>query len=304
MKVIVTGGTGFIGRAVLQKLIEDGHRVVLLTRHPDHVQWFNKNFVRPVAWNGKTQGDWSQEVDGADAVINLAGEPLVAKRWTKSVKEHIISSRVNATRAIVEAIRKAEHKPSVLINANAVGFYGNVPDGEVTESSPKGSGFLSDTCEIWEKEARAAEALGVRLVICRIGIVLEKDGGALTKMVPPFQMFIGGPIGSGRQWFPWVHRDDVAGAMIFALDNSRVKGVINVTAPDSVTMGQFCVALGKALKRPCWAPVPAVALKLLLGEMSGMLLEGQKAIPKKLEQAGYLFIYPKLDEALEVILRK
>ena len=299
MKIILTGGTGFVGKALIPHLVEAGHRVVLLTRHSGKMTWMNKRFVTEAHWDGKHLGDWAKEIDGADAVINLAGESIAAKRWAVAHKKHILDSRVNATKAIVDAIRQANQKPSVLINASAVGFYGNVENGDVTESSPKGTGFLSDTCDAWEKEARAAESLGVRVVILRLGVVLGEGGGALSKMIPPFKMFIGGPLGSGRQWFPWVHREDVAGVINFSLTHLKLSGPVNVTVPDPVNMKQFCTELGKAMHRPSWAPVPAFVLKLMLGEMSEMLLTGQKAVPKKLGECGYLFHYSSLEEALK-----
>ena len=299
MKIILAGGTGFIGKALIQTLVGEGHRVVILTRHAGKMKWMNKRFVTEIIWDGKHLGDWAKEFDGVDAVINLAGESIAAKRWSAAQKKHIIDSRISSTKAIVDAIRQANHKPSVLINASAVGYYGNVENGDVTESSPKGSGFLSDTCDQWEKEAREAEVLGVRVVILRFGVVLGEGGGALSKMIPPFKMFIGGPLGSGRQWFPWVHREDVTGVIHFALINTKLSGPVNVTAPDSVNMKQFCKQLGKAMGRPSWAPVPAFALKLMLGEMSEMLLTGQKAVPKKLSENGYSFYYPSLEEALK-----
>ncbi len=302
MNIVVAGGTGFIGKTVIQQLIEAGHKVILLTRNPEKMTWMNKNYVRAVKWDPKHSGEWMKSIDGADAVINLAGESIAAKRWSKAQKEKIIKSRTTVTRLLVDAIKAAGKKPSVFISASAVGYYGNVPDGEVTEYVPKGKGFLADTCELWEKEAIAVKDAGIRDVIIRIGVVLGKDGGALTKILPPFQMFIGGPVGSGNQWFPWVHRSDVAGVIVFALTHDELKGPVNVTAPESVTMKQFCSTLGQVLHRPSWFPVPGFALKILLGEMSEMLLTGQKAVPKKLINAGYAFRYPKLEEALKTIL--
>lgn len=301
MNIVLTGGTGFIGKALIPRLVEAGHRVCLLTRHSGKINWMNKRYVTAAHWDGQHPGEWEKCIDGADAVINLAGESIANKRWSAMQKKHIIESRINATKAIVEAIRKAQNKPAVLINASAVGFYGNVENGDVTESSPKGSGFLADTCDQWEREAHAAESLGIRVVILRFGIVLGEGGGALSKMILPFKMFIGGPLGSGRQWFPWVHREDVTGVINFSLSNENLSGVVNVTAPDPVDMNQFCAQLGKAMHRPSWAPVPAFALKLMLGEMSEMLLTGQKAVPKKLAETGYLFQYSSLEKALKGI---
>lgn len=304
MRVVIAGGTGFIGNALLEQFVKGKHQVVLLSRNADGLKHLEKDTVNAEQWDAKTVGPWTKRLDGADAVVNLTGEPIAAKRWTLSQKERILKSRVDATKAIVSAIGKVGKKPSVLVNASAVGYYGNVEKGDVTESHPKGSDFLAGVCEKWEQEAHAAEKHGVRVVVLRIGIVLEKNGGALKKMLPPFQMFAGGHLGSGIQWFPWVHRDDVAGAVLFAIKNEKAAGPVNVTAPEPVTMKEFCKTLGKIIRRPSWAPVPAFALKILLGEMSDMLLTGQRAIPKKLQEAGYTFKYPKLEKALMAALGK
>lgn len=303
MNIILSGGTGFIGSALLKQLAEATHRVVLLTRNPDTAKGVARDSVEVERWDVRSAGPWAERMNGADAVINLAGEPI-AKRWTETQKARIINSRIDATKAIIEAIASARSKPSVLVNASAVGYYGNVEHEDVTESYPKGADFLADTCARWEQEARAAEPLGLRVVLLRIGIVLEKDGGAFKKMLLPFKWFIGGPLGSGRQWFPWVHRDDVVGAVLFALENPSLSGPVNVAAPEPVTMKQFCAALGRALQRPSWAPVPAFVLRAALGEMSEMLLGGQRVVPKKLIDSGYRFRYPRLDEALSAIISK
>lgn len=304
MLVVIAGGTGFIGNALLEQFVKGKHQVILLSRDAGSLKHLEKDTVSAEQWDAKTIDTWAKRLDGADAVVNLTGEPIAAKRWTPSQKERILKSRVDATKAIVSAIEKVKNKPAVLINASAVGYYGNVEKGDVTESHPKGSDFLAGVCEKWEQEALAAEKHGVRVVVLRIGIVLAKNGGALSKMIPPFKMFAGGPLGSGKQWFPWVHRDDVAGAILFAIKNEKVAGPINVTAPEPVTMKEFCKTLGKVIRKPSWAPVPAFALKILLGEMSDMLLTGQRAIPKKLQEAGYTFKYPKLEKALMAALGK
>ncbi len=302
MKIVAAGVTGFIGTTLLRRLEEQKHDVILLTRSPDKQKEIG-SFTRVVGWDGNTAGEWQKHVDGASVVINLTGEPIAGRRWSVDQKKRILDSRVNSTRAIVEAIRRASKKPDVLVNASAVGFYGAVEEGDVTESKGAGEGFLAATCERWEEEARTAESLGVRVVLLRTGVVIGDGGGALAKMVPPFKFFVGGPIGSGAQWFPWIHRDDVIGAILFAITNSNLHGPVNLAAPESVTMRQFCSALGSVLHRPSWAPVPAFALKLLLGEMSGMLLTGQKVIPQQLLKHGYRFVFPKLRPALQDIFR-
>lgn len=299
MTIVLSGGTGFIGKAVRERLLAAGHRIVLLTRRPGAVRAAGS--LEVCGWDARALGPWAARVDGADAVINLAGEPI-ATRWTAAVKQRIVTSRVEATRAVVSAIAQAKRKPAVLINASAVGFYGNVPEGDVPEERSRGTGFLADTCALWEEAARAAEASGVRVVTARTGIVLERGGGALKMMVPPFLMFMGGPLGSGRQAFPWVHRDDVVGAILFALERREASGPLNLVAPEAATLAQFCQALGRALGRPSWLPAPAFAVRLLAGEMADeMLLSGARVVPSRLLSLGYAFRYAKLDAALAAI---
>ncbi len=302
MKILVAGGTGFIGRALLKQLSEAKHHVTLISRNTEAGKSFAGERIRTEYWDGKTAGPWTHQVEGADAIINLAGESIGSGRWRVARKALILDSRISATKAMVAAMAQANKKPSVLVNISAVGYYGNVESGDVTESHPRGNDFLADVCGQWEHEAIAAEALGVRVVLPRNGVVLEKDGGALKRMLLPFRFFVGGPLGSGLQWFPWVHRDDVIGAILFALENRNLSGPLNIAAPDPVTMREFCKALGKAMGRPSWAPVPALVLKIVLGEMSQMVLTGQRVVPKKLQTSGYKFKYPKLDEALAAIL--
>jgi uncharacterized protein len=298
MKIFLTGGSGFIGKRLIEQLTSARHDVVLLTRNPLAKQVTHYPTVQVRQWDGKTPGEWVAELDGADAIINLAGEPIAAKRWTTEQKKKILESRVNATRAVVAAIKQAGKKPSVLINGSAVGYYGAVEDRKVTENDKKGAGFLADVVDQWEHEAWAAEVLGVRVALLRIGVVLGEGGGALEKMALQFKMFAGGTVGSGNQWFPWVHRDDIVNMILFALENPGASGPINATAPESVTMRQFCAALGMAMHRPSWAPVPGFVLKIALGEMAGMLLTGQRVVPSKLTSLGYAFRFPKLDGAL------
>jgi len=302
VRIVVAGGTGFVGKALVTRLAEEEHSAVVLTRHPDKPRLPGKRTVQLVWWDGRTVGPWASHIDGADAVLNFAGESI-GERWTARRKSLILDSRLNATRAIVEAIRAARKRPHVLVNASAVGYYGEVVSEEVPESRPKGDGFLADVCDKWEREARAAESLGVRVVMTRTGVVLGKDGGALPRMMLPFKLFAGGPIGSGRQWFPWVHRDDLVGILTSALMNRTLSGPVNVVAPECVTMKQFCTALGKAMHRPSWAPTPAFALRALLGEMSSMILTGQKVVPTKLLQSGYAFRFPTVAQALDDVFK-
>ena len=277
MKIAIAGGTGFLGRALAASLIADGDDVVVLRR-------------------GSTA-----EVDGADGLVNLSGESIAGTRWTPAQKERIRDSRVQTTRALADAIRRAKHPPSAFVSGSAVGYYGARGDEIVTEDTPPGSDFLAGVCVQWEKEAAAASD-STRVVYARTGIVLERDGGALPPMLPPFRFGAGGPVGSGRQFWPWIHRADWIGMVRWALTSHAVVGPINVTAPVPVTSAEFAHALGRALHRPSFMPAPAFALRMLLGEMADtLLLSGQRAVPQRAQQAGFAFAFPQLDAALRAI---
>ncbi len=296
MKLILSGATGFIGSLLIERLRKQSHSLVLLSRQPRrqhstaNQQW--------LTWEPGLRGEWEQAVDGADGIINLAGEPIAAKRWTAAQKERLSRSRIDTTRALVNAIARATLKPKFLVSASAVGYYGPRGDETLTEGSAPGSDFLSRLCFEWENEARKAEGHGVRLALLRTGIVLGKGKGALAKMVPPFKLFFGGRLGSGKQWMPWIHIDDEIALIQFLIDNAQARGAFNATAPNPVTMSEFSRALGKVLNRPAWAPVPAGVLTLLLGEMAEMLLGGQRALPAAAEQSGFRFKYRNLADAL------
>ena len=231
-------------------------------------------------------------------MINLAGEPIAAKRWTERQKKRIRDSRIAATKSLVEAISVARGKPSFLVNASAVGYYGARGDEAVTEETPPGNDFLSAVCRDWENEAIQAERFGVRVIRLRTGIVLGRGGGALAKMALPFKLFVGGPLGSGNQWMPWIHLDDEVGFIVFLIQNADAKGAFNVTAPHPERMKDFCRTLGQVMRRPAWLGAPAFAVRLALGEMSGMLLTGQRALPAAAERLGFELKYPTLLEAL------
>lgn len=278
--------------------------MTILSRRANAFREYPSKDLKVEAWDGQTAGAWVSVLEGADAIVNLAGESIAGGRWTPARKKALRDSRLNSTRALVAAIAKASQKPKSLVNASAVGYYGDVPNGDVTENSLKGRGFLPDLCDEWEAEAKKAEASGLRVVLLRLGVVLEREGGALEKFLTPFSLFIGGPLGSGRQFFPWVHRGDVVGAILYTLQNAELSGAFNVASPGILTMRQFCSALGRAMGRPSWAPVPGFVLKVMLGEMSEMLLGGQRAIPARLEKAGYKFRYPEAESALRQILQK
>lgn len=303
MRLLLCGATGFIGTKLIDEMLRGGHSVHLLTRNPENIPTQLQNKVPSSVWDGHKVGQWAENLNSVDAVINLSGESIAGKRWTPAQKRRIVDSRIQSTRALVAAIKKANIRPKALINASAVGYYGNVPEGDVKESSPKGEGFLSETCLLWEEEARRAFDLGLRVVTIRTGIVLEKSQGALAKMLLPFRLFIGGPLGSGKQWFPWIHLEDEVRAIRFVLEDPKLQGPVNLTAPNPVRLKEFCKVLGSVLGRPSWAPVPAFVLKIILGEMASLLLEGQRAMPEKLAAAGFKFRYPDLQPALQAILK-
>lgn len=303
MKLVVAGGTGFIGARLCRQLADEGHSLTLLIRSISAVADSPNNTT--ILWRPGSPGAWEhileEALENADGVINLAGEPIAGKRWSATQKRRLRSSRIDTTRTLVTAIGKAKKKPAFLLNASAVGYYGPRGDEVITEESGRGGGFLAGLCSDWEEEAKRTESYGVRVIRLRTGIVLGK-GGALAKMVPPFKLFIGGPLGSGKQWMPWVHVEDEIGMIQLLMENSNARGAVNACAPNPVTMKEFCRTLGSVLHRPCWAPVPAFALRLLLGEMAEMLLTGQRAVPAAAERLGYRFRHPELREALENIL--
>ncbi len=296
MKIVVTGGTGFIGTPLVQRLIAVGHEIVILSRTAA------PGPPRCVAWTPGQPGDWEREIDGAGAVIHLAGKNIFENRWNDSVRAELRSSRIESTRAVVSAIGKAARRPAALVNASAIGLYGPRGEDELDENAPSGSDFLATLVSDWEKEAVAAEGLGLRVVRLRFGIVIHPSGGALAQMLPYFKMFVGGPLGSGRQWFSWVSRDDVLGAIEFVLGRDDVRGAFNVTAPHPVRQADFCKALGAALSRPSWMPVPGFAVRLKFGGVSEALLASQRVVPAALLKAGYGFKHPEAGPALREMM--
>jgi uncharacterized protein len=301
-KVVIAGATGLIGRNLTSDLLGGGTSVVVLTRNAGGAHTMKHPLLREVEWDGRHQGDWVSHMNGADAVVNLSGQSIGTKRWTATRKQELLRSRIDSTEALVDAMRTANSKPRVLINASAVGYYGNVDEGVVTEDRPPGTDFLAQLCSEWEKAALKAADLGVRVVLPRSGVVLDKDAGALQRMLLPFRLFVGGPLGSGNQWFPWVHREDEIRAIIFALRTESLSGPVNIVAPEQTTMRTFAETLGTALHRPSMFRVPSSALKALLGEMAGIILTGQKAVPSRLIRAGFKFRFPTLAGALENLL--
>lgn len=293
MNILITGGRGFIGKPLCRELVSSGHNVLITTRR-------NSTSKDMLTWDTKTLLP-SDIISNIDAVINLAGESIASGRWTKKRKELILSSRINTTRALVESMQNANPKPKILISASAIGYYGPHGDEYVTEDTPSGTDFIAGVCKTWEAEALKAQKLGLRVVLLRIGVVLEADGGALTRMVIPFKFFLGGPVGTGKQWFSWIHRDDVVGIIKYSLENESISGPVNLTAPEPVTNKEFSSALGEALGRPSCFAVPGFIVKLTLGELGGVLLTGQRVLPEKALKAGYQFKYPEVNGALRAI---
>lgn len=300
MKVAITGATGFVGRRLVEQLQAKGHQPLILTRNTASASRTFPN-LEIVAYTPTESGSWQEAIAGCDAVVHLAGEPIAESRWTPKHKQEILDSRKLSTQKIVEAIAKANPKPRVLVNASAIGYYGTSETATFDENSPSGNDFLSEVCRNWETEAQKIKYADVRLVILRFGIILG-NGGALTKMIPPFQLFAGGPLGTGNQWFSWIHRDDLVNLIIESLTRNDMEGVFNATAPNPVRMSEFCQVLGETLNRPSWLPVPSFALEALLGEGAKVVLEGQEVLPKRTISSGFNYQYPKLKEALAEIL--
>jgi uncharacterized protein (TIGR01777 family) len=300
MKVAITGATGFVGSRLVEELQARGHQPLILTRNRDTaLKAFPK--VEAVAYTPTESGAWQDAIAGCDGVVHLAGEPIAESRWTPKQKQEILTSRQLSTRKIVEAIAKANPKPSVLVNASAIGYYGTSETATFDETSPSSNDFLAEVCQAWEAEAHKVKDAGVRLVILRLGIVLG-DGGALAKMIPPFKLFAGGPLGTGKQWFSWIHRDDLVNLILEALTRKDIEGVLNATAPNPVRMSEFCQTLGKTLNRPSWLPVPSFVPEALLGEGAKVVLEGQQVLPKRTTSYGFDYQYPTVEQALAEIL--
>lgn len=295
MKIIVAGGSGFLGRALVHAWRHDGHEVKVLTRRPGAVD--------DVRWDPESSnGAWTGVLERTDAVVNLAGEGIADHAWTPARKAAILTSRVTSTRALGEAIRACAHPPRIFISASGVGFYGTPGDQPLTEESAPGSDFLAAVCQSWEHETSAAHGIA-RIVLLRTGVVLSRDGGALPRMALPFRFFVGGRLGSGRQYVSWIHLTDWVEMVRWSVNSGQVSGPLNVTAPAPVTNAQFTRSLAAAMHRPALMPVPAFALRVMLGRelADALLLEGQRAVPRKAETLGFRFRYPAVDAALAAI---
>jgi uncharacterized protein (TIGR01777 family) len=302
MKILITGATGLIGRAVCQLLVnEDSQVVVLSRRQPAAIGLAGVSAFR---WEPEAESPPAEAWEGVEAVIHLAGEPVAAARWTDEQKRRIRNSRVKGARNLVAGMRVAPSRPKILISASAVGFYGDRGDEILNESSDQGSGFLSDVCLDWEVEAALARELGVRVALVRTGVALSPSGGALEKMLTPFKLGLGGRLGSGRQWFPWIHIDDIAGIFRHALMTSAIDGPVNGVAPGIVTNEEFTRVLAAVLNRPVFFPVPEFALRFLMGEMAEVALSSQRVFPHVALDTGYQFKFPNLRPALESLLKR
>jgi NAD dependent epimerase/dehydratase family enzyme len=327
-RVVVSGATGLIGRALCKQLVARGYQVVVFSRNPQQARRAVPGAADYVAWRPAESGDWASSIDGAHAVIHLAGASLFDKRWSDAYKREIVASREIGTRGLINAMARAQIKPQVFISSSAVGYYGPSGDGQLDESAPPGNDFLAQVCQVWEREARKAEELGIRTVILRSGVVigssegrpafpidlrgaslsrpgviLKTDEGAFPLLMMPFRFFAGGPILPGTQWFAWVHIDDLVGILMLALEDERAHGPINATAPQPQTNRDFAKTLGRVVGRPSWMPVPGFAMRLLLGEMADMITTGQRVVPKQALELGYQFKYPTSEQAIRQILR-
>ncbi len=297
--VLITGGTGLIGRHLAADLLASGVETWILTRRPEAAK--APEGARLVRWDGRTSEGWMNLIDRVQAVVNLAGENLGASPWTEERRQKIIQSRIMAGQAVTETIKAGSSRPEVFVQASAVGYYGIAGDQVKTEDSPPGDDFQAGVCLAWEASTRVVEDLGVRRVVMRTGVVLDRDEGALPRLALPVKMYAGGPLGSGKQWLSWVHIRDVVRGIHFFLENGQVRGAANLTSPQPLQNADFEKVLADVLHRPDWLPVPAFALKLMLGKMSTVVLDGQRVIPARLERLGFTFEFADPRAALENI---
>ena len=308
MRVIMTGGTGLIGRALAANLVVDGHQVVVLTRSPERESGL-PDAVQVAGWDARTAKGWEHLADGAGAIVNLAGSNLAGpgffpSRWTAERKRVIRDSRVWAGRAVVEAAEAAKEKPRVVVQASGIGYYGNTGNDEVTEDAPPGTGFLADlAANEWEPSTEAVEAMGMRRVIARSGAVLDTEGGALPRWLLPYRLFVGGPLGSGKQWLPWIHLQDEVRAIRFLIEHEAARGPFNLVAPVPITNAAFGKAMGRVLGRPSLIPVPGFAMRAAVGDVSSVVLEGQLGLPQRLLEMGFTFHFPDAESALRNLLK-
>lgn len=307
MRILITGGTGLIGSALAAELAQAGHEVIVLTRNPDKATGLPAG-VRAERWDGRTAQGWGHLADGAGAIVNLAGasiagEGLLPSRWTDERKYLILQSRLDAGRAVVEAVQQAAHKPGGVVQASGIGIYGFADDRVLDETAPAGTDWLAQVAVQWEAATAPVEAMGVRRVVIRTAVVFSRTGGVLPLMLLPFRLFVGGPVGSGRQYVSWIHLADEVGAIRFLIENPAASGPFNLVAPDVMTNAEVSRVIGRVLRRPSWFPLPAFAMRLMFGEVATLLLEGQRAQPKRLLELGYTFRFPTLEAALRDLTR-
>ena len=302
-KIIITGATGLIGKKLSIALADRGDEITVFSRNTDTAKKklpFLKNFVE---WNYQKPEEWKSHLDRKDAIVHLAGVNLFSKRWSDDFKNEIIKSRELSTRKLVQSLKDCEIKPEVFISASGVGFYGDGGETILNEESPKGNDFLADVCDTWELESRKTDDYGIRNIQIRTGIVLSTEDGALKQMLLPFKFFIGGSLGSGKQWFPWLHIEDIINIYIHAIDNENISGPINAASPNIVRMKEFAKTLGKVMPRPSFFPVPEFILKIVVGEAAGTVVTGQRVNVDKLLKSGYEFEFENLEEALKNLLK-
>lgn len=303
-RVIITGGSGLIGQALAADLLKDDFEVIVLSRNAQRQGANLPSGMRFEQWDGTSAQGWGHLVEQGAAIVNLAGENIGERRWTEARKQAIIESRLRAGKAVSEAVAKARNKPDVVIQASAIGYYGSRTDEILTEKSPPTDDFMSRICQQWEPATAPVEQAGVRRVVVRSGVVLSRQGGAFPRMIMPFNFFAGGPLGSGKQWISWIHvRDEVAG-LRFLMDNPNASGVYNLSSPYPLKNVDFERAVGRVMRRPAIIPTPAFAIRLLFGEMAITVLEGQRVAPERLEKEGFVFNYPRIEEALRDLLSK
>lgn len=307
MRVIITGGSGLIGRGLTVNLAKDSHEVIILSRTPEKVSGLPQGAV-VVGWDARTTAGWTELTDGADVIVNLAGESLKGeglfpKPWTRRRKDLIRQSRLEAGKTVVEAVRQARRKPRLLVQASAVGYYGPHRDEPVTEETPPGNDFLASLCLDWEGSTVGVENLGVRRVILRTGLPLTLKGGAFPSLILPFRLFAGNTFGSGGQYYPWIHFDDYIAAIRFLIDDPKSSGPYDLSAPNPVTNREFARTLGKVMHRPSFFPIPRFALEMAFGEVATVVMDGQRMLPARLSQAGFEFRFPNLEPALKDLLQ-
>jgi len=301
--ILITGATGSIGQRLVKELIASGDEAIIFTRNIEKARKKLPNTVKYVKWDYKNPKEWKNQINGVDVVVHLAGANLGAKRWNEEYKTLAYDSRIISTRNLVESIRLIEQKPKAFICSSAVGIYGNRYDEVLDETSLLGNDFLANLCKDWEKEAAEVEKLGVRRVSIRTGLVLEQNEGLMKKLIPSFKMFLGGWLGSGRQWFPWIHIDDIIGVYLYAIDNPNVTGAINGASPGIVTNKEFSKTLGKLLRRPALFPIPKVVLRIVSGELGNYVTDSQRISVEKIMSSGYKFKFENLEEVLRDLMK-